>query len=45
MRILKEPENSLIRQYMALLGAEDLTLEFTDGAIEEIASLTAGLSF
>ncbi len=41
VRILKEPENSLIRQYVALLGAEEVTLEFTEDAIEEIASLSA----
>jgi len=44
VRILKEPENSLIRQYVALLGAEDVTLEFTDDAIEEIASLSAEIN-
>ena len=44
VRILKEPENSLIRQYVALLGAEDVTLVFTDDAIEEIASLSAEIN-
>jgi ATP-dependent HslUV protease ATP-binding subunit HslU len=44
VRILKEPENSLIRQYVALLGAEELTLDFTDDAIEEIASLSADIN-
>jgi len=44
VRILKEPENSLIRQYVALLGAEDVTLDFTDDAIEEIASLSADIN-
>ncbi|MBT4889055.1 MAG: ATP-dependent protease ATPase subunit HslU [Rhodospirillales bacterium] len=38
-RILIEPEASLIKQYIALMGAEDLTLEFEDDAIEEIAKL------
>jgi len=37
--ILTEPEASLIRQYIALLGTEDVTLEFTPEAIEEIASV------
>ena len=37
--ILTEPEASLIRQYIALMGTEDVTLEFTPEAIEEIASV------
>jgi ATP-dependent HslUV protease ATP-binding subunit HslU len=44
VRILKEPENSLIRQYVALIGAEDVTLDFTDDAIDEIASLSADIN-
>jgi ATP-dependent HslUV protease ATP-binding subunit HslU len=40
-RILTEPENSLIRQYIALLATEDITLEFTDDAVEAIAILAA----
>ncbi len=43
-RILTEPENSLIIQYKALLGAEDLTLEFTDEAIAAIARLSAEIN-
>ncbi len=39
--ILTEPEASLIKQYMALLSTEDVTLEFTDDAIEEIARVAA----
>ena len=38
-RILTEPEANLIRQYTALMGTEGLTLEFTDGAIDALASL------
>jgi ATP-dependent HslUV protease ATP-binding subunit HslU len=38
-RILTEPEASLIKQYKALLATEDVTLDFTDEAIEELASL------
>ena len=41
VRILREPENSLIRQYTALLGTEEVTLDFTDDGIETIASLAA----
>jgi ATP-dependent HslUV protease ATP-binding subunit HslU len=36
-RILTEPCNSLIKQYVALLATEDLKIEITDDAIEEIA--------
>ncbi|MCK4868076.1 MAG: AAA family ATPase, partial [Alphaproteobacteria bacterium] len=41
VRILKEPENSLIKQYVALMGAENVTLDFTDDSIDEIAFLSA----
>ncbi len=40
-RILLEPEFSLIKQYVALLGTEGVTLEFADDAIDEIAALAA----
>jgi len=40
-RILTEPENSLIRQYVALLGTEKVTLEFSDDAIDAISDLAA----
>ncbi|MBE3581572.1 MAG: ATP-dependent protease ATPase subunit HslU [Thermoanaerobacteraceae bacterium] len=38
-RILTEPENSLLRQYAALLATEGLELEFTGDAIAEIADI------
>ncbi|MBW3595786.1 MAG: ATP-dependent protease ATPase subunit HslU [Planctomycetes bacterium] len=38
VRILTEPKNSLTRQYSALLDTEGVTLEFTDDAIDAIAS-------
>ncbi len=38
VRILKEPKGSLTRQYIALMQAEGVTLEFTDDAIEALAS-------
>jgi ATP-dependent HslUV protease ATP-binding subunit HslU len=41
VRILTEPENSLIRQYKALLEADNCQLEFTKEAIEEIARVAA----
>ncbi|MCL2147586.1 MAG: ATP-dependent protease ATPase subunit HslU [Synergistaceae bacterium] len=37
IRILREPENSLIRQYTALIGAEGCELAFTDEAVKELA--------
>ncbi len=43
-RILIEPENSLIIQYEALMKTEDVTLEFADAAIEEIATLAAEIN-
>jgi ATP-dependent HslUV protease ATP-binding subunit HslU len=38
-RILVEPENSLIKQYTALLLTEQVVLEFADDAIEALAEL------
>jgi ATP-dependent HslUV protease ATP-binding subunit HslU len=43
-RILREPENSLIRQYVALLETENVTLDFTDEAIDELALLAAQIN-
>ncbi len=40
-RILTEPDNALIKQYTALLGTEDVHLKFEDGAIREIARMSA----
>lgn len=41
IRILKEPKNALIKQYIALIETEGVTIKFTDNAIEEIAALAA----
>lgn len=38
-RILVEPEASLVRQYVALMATEGVQLEFTDEALDEIATL------
>jgi ATP-dependent HslUV protease ATP-binding subunit HslU len=38
-RILTEPEASLIKQYTALILTEGVTLDFTEDAVDEIASL------
>jgi ATP-dependent HslUV protease ATP-binding subunit HslU len=43
-RILVEPEASLVKQYVALLATEGITLEFTDDAITEIAHLAAEIN-
>ena len=43
-RILTEPENSLVRQYIALLGTEAVTLDFTDEAIDALADLAAEIN-
>jgi len=40
-RILKEPDNSLIKQYVALLKTENVALEFTNDAIDLLAKVSA----
>jgi ATP-dependent HslUV protease ATP-binding subunit HslU len=40
-RILTEPDNALIKQYIALLETEDFRVEFTDDSIDEIAEIAA----
>ena len=37
VRILTEPKNAIVKQYQALLGLDDVELEFTDEAIKEVA--------
>ncbi len=37
VRILDEPKNALIKQYKCLFKADDIELEFTDGALRAIA--------
>lgn len=39
IRILTEPENALVKQYVALLKTEGIDLSFTEGAIDEIAHI------
>jgi len=41
IRILKEPRNSLVRQYTALLETEGVALSFTDDGIDAIADIAA----
>jgi ATP-dependent HslUV protease ATP-binding subunit HslU len=39
IRILKEPKNALTKQYQALFEAEDVSVVFTDDAMDEIANV------
>lgn len=41
IRILKEPNNALIKQYVEMLATEDIELSFTEEAIAEIAEYAA----
>jgi len=41
VRILKEPKNSLVRQYTALLATEGVDVQFRDEAVEEVARIAA----
>lgn len=41
VRILKEPRNSLVRQYTALLSTEGVDLQFRDDGVEEIGRIAA----
>lgn len=41
VKILTIPENALIKQYQALISSEDVSIQFSEDAIEEIASIAA----
>jgi ATP-dependent HslUV protease ATP-binding subunit HslU len=43
-RILTETEASLIKQYVALMATENLTLEITDDAIDAIATIAVAIN-
>ena len=43
-RILKEPDYSLIKQYIALLKTENVHLEFTDDGIDTLAKISAEIN-
>jgi ATP-dependent HslUV protease ATP-binding subunit HslU len=43
-RILTEPEASLIKQYIALLGTEGVTLEFSEDAIDALADIAVSVN-
>ena len=38
-RILREPNNALTKQYVALLGTEGVTIEFADSGIDRLAEV------
>jgi ATP-dependent HslUV protease ATP-binding subunit HslU len=44
IRILSDTEYSLIRQYVALMGTENVTLEFTPDAIEAVADIAVSVN-
>ena len=44
IRILEEPDNSLIKQYTALLGTENVILEFSKDGIETIAKMATEIN-
>jgi ATP-dependent HslUV protease ATP-binding subunit HslU len=43
-RILTEPEASLIKQYVALMATEGVTLEFTEDAIDALADIAVSVN-
>ena len=43
-RILTEPEHSLLKQYTALMGTEQVTLDFGEDAIDALADLAASIN-
>jgi ATP-dependent HslUV protease ATP-binding subunit HslU len=43
-RILIEPEHSLLKQYVALMGTEGVTLDFGEDAIDSLADLAADIN-
>jgi ATP-dependent HslUV protease ATP-binding subunit HslU len=44
VRILTETEASLIKQYIALMKTEGVTLEFADDAIDQLAGIAVDLN-
>src|SRR5438094_10227843 len=44
VRILTEPQNALIKQYIALLETEGIKLSFTDDAVQEVARFAASVN-
>ena len=44
LSILKEPKNALTKQYIALIGAEDVEVTFDENALEEIAEIAFAIN-
>jgi ATP-dependent HslUV protease ATP-binding subunit HslU len=44
IRILTEPQNALIKQYIALMRTEGVDLKFTEDAVAEIATIAAAVN-
>ena len=44
VRILTEPDNSLVRQYVALLETEQVKLEFRDDGVRALAEIAAAVN-
>jgi len=44
IRILSEPEHSLVKQYIALIGTENVALTYTPDGIEEIANIAVAVN-
>ena len=44
IKILKEPDNSLIKQYIGLMKTENVDLEFTDEGIDSIADISTHIN-
>jgi ATP-dependent HslUV protease ATP-binding subunit HslU len=44
IRILTEPENALLKQYVALLKTEQVELSFSDDAVDALAEIAAGVN-
>ncbi len=43
-KILTQPKNALIKQYIELIKTEDVTLEFTDSAVERISEIATDVN-
>lgn len=43
-KILTQPENALIKQYQALLGVDEVQLEFTEDALREMAHIAVEMN-
>ena len=44
VRILQEPKNALLKQYRALLATEGIDLDFTEDAVDSVASFSMSVN-